>query len=105
MTHEAETGPSKLRGSLISRTRLGHVALANKAKPQISIEEILPGLSGEAQEAISILGGAATLVVGANITGPWHYSSGRVDVFDKERAASLSGKFGHGTYLGVGELA
>jgi hypothetical protein len=104
MPNYEETSENRLKGSLAPGNRLGSFALGNTLRQPFTIDDILPGLSGEAQQTMDVLGGAARLVIGANISGPWHYSSGSVEVFDEERAASLSGKFGHGTYLGVGDL-
>jgi hypothetical protein len=90
--------------STVEPTYIGHVALADQIQEPLAISDILPGLSGEAQEVTSVLDGNASLVVGANVSGAWHYSSGTIDTFDPEKAAELTGKFGQGTYLGVGDL-
>ncbi len=48
---------------------------------------------------------AGIFVVDADITGPWHYSPDVIDRFTDEKASGVKGKFGAGTYLGVGELS
>jgi len=105
MTYNEETRPSRLRGDLVSRGRLARAALAGEVEGRVAVSDVLPGLSGEAQRTLNVLENSAMLVIGANVTGPWHYSPDRINTFSKERAAKSGGKFGQGTYLGVGKLA
>jgi len=103
MSHNEAIKTNELPHS-VEPVHVGQVAVANQLQPSLAISEILPGLSGEAQQKIDVLDGNAALIVGANVSGAWHYSSGKIDTFDPQKAAELTGKFGHGTYLGVGEL-
>jgi len=50
------------------------------------------------------LDGKAVLAVGAHIDSLWHYSPSRISQFSKERAEDASGKYGKGTYFGIGDL-
>lgn len=96
---------SRLRGRLLEKTRaIGGSALAGDVAREPSVADILPGLNGKAESSTVVMGGKATLVAGADITGAWHYSRGRVDQFTAEKAGRTGGKFGKGTYFGIGEL-
>jgi hypothetical protein len=89
-----------LRGSLLEKD-------SRRERPEaepLPLSVALPGLEGTARTVTSLFGGRARLVAGANIAGgPYHYSSGVIEEFVREKA-STRGKFGPGTYLGVGEL-
>ncbi len=89
-----------LRGSLLEKGSRREKAEAGP----LPLSAVLPGLEGTARSATSLFGGRAKLVAGASIVGgPYHYSSGIIEEFAREKA-SAHGKFGPGTYLGVGEL-
>jgi hypothetical protein len=83
---------------------LGSGALSNEVLDAVLVENYLPGVEGGAKEVASVLDGQATLVVGAEVTGPWHYSHGRLEEFSKEGAEASRCKLGTGTYFGVGDL-
>jgi hypothetical protein len=84
----------------------GYAAVdAKVAHRPLDLRDVLPGIEGRAQSTEDVLDGWATLVVGADVTaGPWHYSAGKIEEFE-EAKVSAGGKFGPGTYLGVGALA
>lgn len=94
---------SRIRGDLYDRLkakRLGETALAD---PSVAVADILPGLSGEAKASTPVLDGKATLVTGAEVSGLWHYSGAAIDKFTEDKVGG--GKFGRGTYFGVGEIS
>lgn len=101
----SEAPKGLLRGNLISKTSpaIGRVATGEMAG-EYDVPTQLPGLEGKAESGTLVLDGKATLVIGADVTGPWHYSRGRIDKFTADKAERTGGKFGKGTYLGVGEL-
>lgn len=107
MSHHEHVPPSgsRLRGTLISRRKVGNMALGEPESPvRLSAELHIPGLQGTVESVSTVLGGSATLVKGANVGGLWHYSFGDISSFSRDKAEHSVGKFGTGTYLGVGEL-
>jgi hypothetical protein len=92
----------KLRGKALAN--LGSTN-RSETSSRLALGDMLPGLDGTAERAVSLFGGKAGLVVGANVQGgAWHYSPGTIKKFRGDKV-SKGGKFGPGTYLGVGTLA
>lgn len=94
-----ETAPTS--NTLVS---VGARALDSEVLSTSLIEEHLPGVEGVAKEVLPVLDGKATFIVGAEVTGPWHYSSSRIEEFSREGAEASRGKLGTGSYFGVGDL-
>jgi hypothetical protein len=95
---------SRIRGDLYERykaRKLGERALS----APLDVAEVLPGLTGEAEASTAVLGDKATLITGADVAGLWHYSGTRIDRFTEDKASGSGGKFGRGTYFGVGEIS
>jgi hypothetical protein len=83
----------------------GSLALASETLHASVVQEHLPGVEGVAKEALPAFDNRATLVVDAEVEGPWHYSASAIDTFTRERSEEATGKFGTGTYFGVGDLS
>jgi hypothetical protein len=105
---------SRLRGTLVGTVGERAMRLATGIDPATSerssertanlAELEIAGLMGSAREIMPILDDETTLLIGAEMSGMWHYSSGRIDNFSEAVAENNSGKFGRGTYFGIGDL-
>jgi hypothetical protein len=57
------------------------------------------------EQTTPVLDGAATLISGVRIaSGLWHLTPDVITKFKREKAAASRGKFGVGTYFGLGDL-
>jgi hypothetical protein len=83
---------------------LGRIAAETSNVSERLFADALPELRGNAEAITQVMNGKAEFITRADVTGLWHYSSSRIDHFSAEIAERTGGKFGHGVYLGVGNL-
>lgn len=61
-------------------------------------------LEGTVSRYDTIFDGKTTLLQDADVSGLWHYSVNDIKEFSEATAQKSDGKFGRGTYFGVGDL-
>ncbi len=98
--------PSRVVGSLISKMSLEVASPAELASWGMQALGALPGVEAHAdrRSALFSIGGGAEVISRAQLRGLQHISQAPIDQFTREGAQRSSGKFGRGTYFGVGDL-
>ena len=89
-------------GVRLAESRERHTAKYDVHRLDIGLP---PELEGQYSRAESVMDGRVTVIEDAELSGLWHYSRrGPIGKFNNDVAPKRGGKFGSGTYLGVGAL-